>query len=66
MRLELSLSAYDILDRVHVSASIRKGDGSKENPYTWVNLLSDDCPSVGETDPVRWARDAIQQALEAF
>lgn len=63
MRYRLHLSAWDFMDRVHVSMSLVD---DQEDSSPRVLEVSVDPEGVGESDPWVWARDALVAALEAL
>jgi len=64
MRYEARVTAFDVLDKVHVAVVIyRKGDSPGE-PTLLVGTRVSAAPGTGESDPWLWARDALVQALE--
>ena len=66
MRYELRLTAFDMLDLVHVSVQIL-GPGL-EGSFTseQVAHYSTTVRGTGEPDPSLWARDALIAALEVL
>lgn len=66
MRYEVSLRAYDMLDKVAVTVLLREGNGSAEAPYEQRVLVSEWFSGSGEDDPRKWARDALMWAAEAL
>jgi hypothetical protein len=64
MRYEARLTAYDVMDLVHVQVAIY---GSGDQPGDPTGLLGTSTSTVlgtGESDPWQWARDALVSALE--
>lgn len=59
-----TVNAYDVLDRVHVHATVRAL--SDDTGATWSTELA--CtttfPGTGETDPRQWLVDALVALIE--
>lgn len=66
MRYELAVNAYDVLDQVHVTASLRVSDDQVAHSAVWLQMCSTDVAGVGETDMRQWCVDALVAALEAL
>lgn len=66
MRYELRLTAFDMLDQVHVVLTLV--DSGSDYPVTYTTVLSraTTVRGEGESDPSRWARDALIAALETL
>lgn len=64
MRYELRLTAFDMLDRVHIGGTVyMTDDGPAEvsRPVlTWTRTVL----GTGQSDPVRWTIDSLVAALE--
>jgi hypothetical protein len=66
MRYELRLTAFDMLDKIHiVFTMVDSGDGV-EVTHTVVLQRVTTVPGEGESDPSSWARDALVAALETL
>lgn len=61
-----TINAYDALDRVHVTATVRATAGSLGDPIAEVYSTATTVPGVGEDDPVAWLRDACIALLEVL
>lgn len=64
MRYELRVTAYDVMDFVHVQVALY---GSQDEPGDPTGLLGTSTTTVqgtGESDQWQWARDALVAALE--
>jgi hypothetical protein len=66
MRYELRLTAFDMLDQVHVSITLEASSGAGEDapppPRHWTATV----PGTGQLGPHEWSRDALVTALEAL
>lgn len=64
MRYELRVTAFDVMDKVHVAAALYE---ASEIPQTSSRLVGTRVTAVqgtGESDPWQWARDALVSMLE--
>lgn len=59
-----SINAYDVMDQVHITVRAWLQAEAQSEPIVLLLKGSTDIPGVGETDPVRWVRDALVGALE--
>lgn len=66
MRYEASLSAFDMLDQVHVFVTLRATPESVGAHQETVLVRSTTVPGTGEGDPVEWVRDALLAILETL
>ena len=66
MRYDLMIYAYDIMDQVSCTLSVRSLPGTPEDRPVTVAHMSTTVPGVGESDPTEWARDALVAMLEAL
>lgn len=64
MRYEARLTAFDMLDRVHVALVVLEASDVPQVSQRVVLRSTTSLPSVGESDPTEWARDALIGALE--
>lgn len=64
MRYEARLTAFDMLDQVHIVLGVFQSDGLSEVPHTLVAQRVLTVRGTGESDPFQWARDALVAALE--
>lgn len=63
MRYEMRVTAYDVMDQIHVAIVLEgSGDWGAEEHTRLV--VAADCPGSGEPDPRAWARDALVAAIE--
>lgn len=66
MRYEARITAFDVLDRVHVAVAVyRTGQGTEEPTVLVAQTVTAE-PGTGESDPLQWTRDALVQALESL
>lgn len=64
MRYEARVTAFDVMDQVHVAVALyRTGQGTEE-PTVLVGTRVTAVPGTGESDPWQWATDALVAALE--
>lgn len=63
MYFTMSSTAYDAMDGVVVTVSLRSYDEQAEKGEL-VLLVSDTIRGRGESDPRKWARDALVAMLE--
>lgn len=66
MRYELRANAYDLLDRVTCTVSVRGSDDLGPAPAEWVVIAATTVEGTGEDDVHQWARDALIALLEAL
>ncbi len=66
MRYEAHLTAYDMLDQVQVTLSIRGTEGSLGAPQEPVLFRSTLVRGTGEVDPTEWGKDALLAILETL
>lgn len=65
MWYQLRVTAYDVMDLVHISVSVSgREDGALE--IAPVLSFSTDVRGEGIADPREWVRDALVAALEAL
>ena len=64
MRYELRLTAFDMLDRVHIAVALYTQEGRVDRPSELVGTRALTVLGTGESDPWQWARDALVAALE--
>lgn len=64
MRYEARVTAFDVLDMVHVAVALYRTGNSTEGPTLLVGTRVSVAQGIGESDPWQWARDALVQALE--
>ena len=60
------LYAYDVMDQVSVTLAIREQGEHLGTPIETVLHLATTVPGVGESDPRKWAMDALVAALESL
>jgi len=61
-----TVHAYDALDKVCVSGTVRMTRGELGDPIAEVYSVVTTVPGVGEDDPNQWLRDALVALLEAI
>lgn len=66
MRYEARVTAFDVLDKVHVSVAIYRDDPDTLGTSLLVGTTVSVAPGTGESEPYQWARDALVQALESL
>lgn len=66
MRYEARVSAYDMLDQVHVTLAVRGTAGSLGAPQELVLARSTTVQGTGELEATKWARDALVAILETL
>lgn len=66
MRYELRLTAYDMLDQVHVEVAIYRSVPDGPFLSELVGNSGSTVRGTGESDQWQWARDALVQALETL
>lgn len=64
MRYEMRVTAYDMLDQVHVVVAVYGPDMPGSITTEQVVQSSTTVQGTGESDPLQWARDALVAALE--
>jgi hypothetical protein len=66
MRYEARLSAYDVMDQVHVGCNVRATEGELWAPAVEVLLVTTTIRGEGISDPREWLRDALIALLETL
>lgn len=66
MRYELIVRAYDVMDQVVVSVSFLEQEEALAVDPHWVPLVQEQFSGRGESDPRKWARDALMWCAEAL
>ena len=66
MRYELRLTAYDMLDLVHIAVVVTGPDLPGSITSEVVLSSTTTVRGTGESDPYQWTRDALVAALEAL
>lgn len=64
MRYELRVTAFDVMDRVHVATALYRTGQGTEPPTVLVGTRVTTVPGTGESDPWQWATDALVAAVE--
>lgn len=64
MRYEARVTAFDVLDKVHVAVALYEASDIPQASTRLVGTRVSAAPGTGESDPWQWARDALVQALE--
>lgn len=62
----MRMNAYDFLDRVQVTVSVRDMGTSLDHSAPWIPLVVTAVQGTGETDRRSWVQDALIAALEAL
>jgi len=65
-RFFVSLYAYDVMDQVSVTLGIREQGDTTAAPIETVLTIATTVPGAGESDPRKWAMDALVAALESL
>lgn len=66
MRYEARIAAYDVMDQIHVGATVWVSeDLVSTSPTPILSVLSDQ-QGEGISDPTEWLRDALIGLLEAL
>lgn len=65
-QLFISLDGYDVMDQVFVSVRVRSTSEDRTEAIATLLHYTTTVPGAGETDPRRWAADALVAALEAL
>lgn len=66
MRYELRVTAFDVMDKVHVASVILEAEGLPQVSTRAVLTRVTVVQGTGESDPSEWARDALVAALESL
>lgn len=66
MRYELRLTAYDVMDTVHVQVALYGTDEHTLGPSELLGTSTTSVQGTGESDRWRWATDALVAALESL
>lgn len=66
MRYEVRLTAFDMLDQVHVAVVILGNRDAGAPLSTVLETRVTTVPGTGESDPSAWTRDALIAALECI
>lgn len=66
MRYEARVTAFDVMDRVHVAVAIFEADQIPQTSSRLVATRVTTVPGTGESDPFLWTRDALVAALETL
>jgi hypothetical protein len=59
-----TVHAYDVLERVQITVSVREQPDSREERIGTVLTIATTVPGVGEDSPREWLRDVLVAALE--
>lgn len=65
-RLEMKVTAYDVLDQVSVVVVCRRTDDFGIHEEAWVPMAVTHFQGEGQTDRREWVQDALIAALEAL
>lgn len=66
MRYEARVTAFDVLDKVHVAVAIYEADQVPQGSSRLVATRVTAVQGTGESDPFLWTRDALVAALETL
>lgn len=66
MRYELIVRAFDVMDQVYVTVSLKDQEDSLAVEPEWQRLASEQFRGRGESDPRKWAIDALMWAAESL
>lgn len=66
MRYELRLTAYDVIDQVHVTAALYGTSGYPFEPSELVWARTATCRSRGTPEATEWTREVLNTMLEAL
>lgn len=67
MQRTLVVQAYDLLDHVVVTATLRDWDSTTVPPQSYVEFsTAATVPGTGEDDPQEWVKDALVALIEAL
>lgn len=64
MRYELRMTAFDMMDQIHVALVVMQTSDAPDLTTRAVVKSTTTVRSTGESDPSEWARDALVAALE--
>ena len=64
MRYEARVTAFDVLDKVHVAVAVYRDNHAGTGTSLLVGTRVSVAPGTGESDPWQWTRDALVQILE--
>ena len=64
MRYESRMTAFDMLDQVHIALVVFATDDAPGSSTVRVVQHSTTVQGTGESDPFQWARDALVACLE--
>lgn len=65
MHYTATINAWDVMDTVHVTATVRATPGIGETPPERALSASTTVSGVGETDPREWLVDVLVALLES-
>lgn len=66
MWFSTTVHAYDVLEVVHVTASVRVRDDDGTGPAYSEFAYTTTFPGIGESDPTEWLKDALVALLETL
>jgi len=66
MRYELRVTAFDMLDKIHVGVVLLRQGDEPGAPSLPVGTRVSTQQGTGESEPWLWARDALVQAIESL
>lgn len=62
----MRMNAYDFLDRVQVTVSVREMETPLDHGAPWIPLVVTAVQGSGVTDRREWVQDALIAALESL
>lgn len=60
------VTAYDVMDQVHVVVRATSQEEMLSDDHSWALLVGESFPGTGEPDQRKWVRDALMYAAEAL
>ena len=66
MRYEMRVTAFDVMDSVHVAVVVLEAGEAPQTSQQVVLRSATGVRGTGESDPSEWARDALIAALESL
>lgn len=66
MRYEVRMTAFDMLDQVHVALVILQTHRDGSPVSSVLDARTTTVRGTGESDPLQWTRDALVAALECI
>lgn len=66
MRYELRLTAFDMMEQIHIVLGVFEDNGLSGVPHTLVARSVLTVQGTGESDPRQWTTDVLVAAIEAL